>query len=86
MAKKQIWMKYPKPTEHQQKAYEYCVNEGIRISPIASESGSKPSKYFVGISDPRDYKKVYNSRFQYDEDQIWEAVFEACEYYYNKIK
>ncbi len=85
-SKKPTWMKYPAPTEEQEKAYQYCVENAIRISPIAAESGPKPSKYFVGVSDPRDYKKVYKSRFQYDEDQIWDAVYDACLYYYLKRK
>ena len=74
------------PNERQALAYMYCIDNDIIISPIAAEQGMMPAKWYVGISTPDDYKKVYKSKFQYDNNQIWEAMYEMCEYYYNKKK
>ena len=69
-------------TEEQQKYYDYCVKNNIIISPIGIQN--TPGKWYVGISTPDNYKKVYKSKHIYDKDQIWDAMFEMCKYYYDK--
>ena len=77
---------YYNPTELEQLAYEYCVINNIIVSPYPAESGMMPQHWFVGISTPDDYKKIYKSKFKYDNHQIWPAMYEMCVYYYNKRK
>ena len=72
------------PTDHERASYDYCINNDIRISPVASESGPRPRKWFVGVSTPDNFKKVYKSRFEYNNEQIWPEVFKACQFYYDK--
>ncbi len=69
-------------TKEQQLYYEYCIEKNIRISPIGINN--TPGKWYVGISTPENYKKVYKSKHIYDKEQIWDAVFEMCKYYYDK--
>ncbi len=70
------------PTEEQQKYDNYCVNKNIIISPIGINA--TPGKWYIGISTPDNYKKVYKSKFIYDQHQIWEEMFNMCKYYYDK--
>ncbi len=70
------------PTEDQKKYYDYCVNKNIIISPIGINA--TPGKWYIGISTPDNYKKVYKSKFIYDKDQVWEEMFNMCKYYYDK--
>lgn len=72
------------PTSEEKDAYDYCVKNDIRISPVAIGPGMMNEKWYVGISTPENYKKVYKSKFQYDNEQIWPAVYEMCLYYFNK--
>ena len=69
-------------SEEQQKYYDYCVKNNIIISPIGIQN--TPGKWYVGISTPDNYKKVYKSKHIYNKDQIWDAMFEMCKYYYDK--
>ena len=71
-------------TDHDKKAYDYCIENNIIISPVAAETGPRPLKWHVGISTPDNFKKVYKSRFQYDNSQIWPEVFNNMKYYYDK--
>ena len=43
-----------------------------------------PGKWYIGISTPDNYKKVYKSKHIYDKTQVWDAMFEMCKYYYDK--
>ncbi len=72
------------PTSEQQRAYFYCIDNNIIVSPVAAEEGMMPGKWYIGISTPDNYKKIYKSRFKYDNLQVWEAHYEMCSYYYNK--
>ena len=56
------------PTEEEKKAYDYCIRNDIRISPIAAEQGMTPVNWYVGISDPSNYKKIYKSCLLYTSD------------------
>ena len=71
-------------TEKQNKAHEYCINNNIRVSPIAAESGLKVTTWYVGISTPENYKKVYKSPEVYASPEIWDAVSKAEIFYYEK--
>ena len=44
------------PTREEDSAYHYCVDKNIRISPIASDESGK---WYIGVSTPDDFKKVY---------------------------
>ena len=69
-------------SEDQQKYYEYCIKNNIIISPIGIQNTT--SKWYIGISTPDNYKKVYKSKHIYDKDQVLDAMFEMCKYYYDK--
>ena len=70
------------PTDDEFRAYQYCVRRDIRISPIGilGEAG----KWYIGVSTPDSYKKVYNSPHIYDRDTVWHGFYEMCNYYYKK--
>ena len=70
------------PTEEQKKYYNYCVDNNIIISPMGINN--TPGKWYIGISTPDNYKKVYKSKHIYDKTQVWDAMFEMCKYYYDK--
>ena len=80
--------KYKLPDFHiskeQQKYYDYCVKSNIIISPIGIQN--TPGKWYIGISTPDNYKKVYKSKHIYDKNQVWDAMFEMCKYYYDKYR
>jgi hypothetical protein len=69
-------------TKEQQKYYDYCVQNNIRVSPIGIKD--QPGKWYVGISTPDNYRKVYKSKHIYDREQIWDEMFNMCKYYYDK--
>ena len=69
------------PSKDELKWYRYCVRNAIRISPIGTD---KPGEWYIGISDPSNYKKVYNSKHKYDKDTLWISYYEMCKYYYDK--
>ena len=66
------------------KAHSYCIDNNIRVSPIAYEPGMKNKLYHVGVSYPEDYKKIYKSPEVFQEYEIWEEVSKAEIYYYEK--
>ena len=66
----------------EQKAYEYCVNNDIIISPIGISDDA--GKWYIGIATPDNYKKVYKSKHIYDKDTVWISFYEMCKYYYDK--
>ena len=72
------------PSEKERRARDFCMENDIRISPIPVDQGSRPDKWYVGISTPDNYKKVYKSKFQFNNEQIWEEIYKACIYYYDK--
>ncbi len=69
------------PSDEERKWYKYCVDNDIRISPVGTET---PGKWYIGISDPGNYKKVYNSKFIYDKDTVMSEFYKMCYYYYAK--
>jgi hypothetical protein len=81
MAKKQIIdMGYYIPSEKEQKAYSWCINNGIYISPKVSNSSSEwyllvQINNNINIS-PKTYKKV----------EIWKELFNYYVYYYDKYE
>ena len=58
-------------------AYEWCIKNGIRISPMAKDNIS----WWVEISIG---KKTHRSPECFTKDIIWQKVFEFYTYYYNK--
>ena len=75
----------------EQEAHEWCVNNNYRISPVASKTWgykAKPSEksYYIGVSTPESYKKVWKSPEIYGEDEIWDKVSETKIWYYQKYK
>ena len=64
------------------KAYEYCVRNNIRISPVGilGEVG----KWRIGISTPESYKKVYESPEICDKYTVWEVFNRYTKYYYDR--
>ena len=69
------------PSDEERKWYMHCIRNGIIISPIGTDN---PGKWYIGIAEEANYKKVYNSKFIYDKDTIWSEYFNMCKFYYDK--
>ena len=69
-------------SEENRKAYEYCVRNNIRISPIGVVD--KIGYWRIGISTPDNFKKVYESPELCDKYSVWEIFYKYCKYYYEK--
>ena len=80
--KKKIWMPDYTPTDFEQEAYMWGINEGIIISPMGIKANE--SEWHVGISSHWTPKEVTKSPVTYDKNEIWQKVFEYYIYYYEK--
>ena len=72
------------PSEVELRAYHFCVDNNIRISPVPETDGPRPVKWHIGISTPDNHRKIYKSKYKYDNHQVWQAHYEMCLYYYKK--
>ena len=72
------------PSAEETKWYMYCVENNIRISPIAKEKGMGNTEWYIGISFGNNYKKIHKSPSVYTRDNIWEEFYLMCKYYYEK--
>ena len=69
-------------TPKEEQAYLYCVKNDIRISPIGVQGTL--DQWYIGISTPEDYKRVYNSPETCDRHSVWQIFYKYCNYYYEK--
>ena len=71
------------PSKKEQEAYEYCVRNDIRISPVALPDNNI-GQWNIGISTPDNYKKIYRSPEKCDKHSVMEVMYKYCIYYYEK--
>ena len=62
-------------------AYQWCIKNGIKISPFAASSDKVNNEWWVDIETNNLTK---SSPFKYNRDQIWSKIFELYVFYYNK--
>lgn len=60
------------------KAYNWCINNGIYISPFCKEN------YATWYIDIEINGKRNRSPKYYNERELWEVIFNYYKYYYNK--
>lgn len=66
------------PTNKEVKAYIWCINNQIKISPFAKSNNT----WYVDISiNSTSFKR---SRKTWRKTEIWEQIFAGYVYYYNK--
>jgi hypothetical protein len=65
------------PTPEESKAYRWCVNNKIYISPFATGEGT----WYIEI---KMNNKTNRSPLTYGSVSIWIKMFEFYKYYYNK--
>jgi len=63
---------------------KYCIENDIRIAPVPTSQGLYPEEWRVGVSLGSDYKTVYKTPNAYLVDEIWQEVYKAKKYYYDK--
>jgi hypothetical protein len=65
------------PTTDEVKAYRWCINNGILISPFANGAGA----WYIDITMNN---KTNRSPEVYSSTTIWIKLYEFYKYYYNK--
>ena len=80
--KKKTWLPEYSPTEEQQEAYMWGVEEGIIISPMAVKG--KPGTYHIGIASHWKPKDVKYDPVTYEGKEVQEKVFDYYVHYYNR--
>ncbi len=64
-------------TTEERKAYHWCINNGIFISPLATGEGS----WYIEI---KLNNNIHKSPEAYGKTTVWEKLYEYYKYYYNK--
>ena len=72
------------PNEDERKWHNYCVNNGIIISPVPTTQGVYPEEWRIGISFSNNYKKIHETPTVYITDNIWPETFKLMKFYYDK--
>ncbi len=67
------------PTDEEVKAYVWCVNNHIKISPKAI-----PQKNEWKVDIQQHSNKVHTSKEAWGPKEIWQQIYTYYEYYYNK--
>tara|TARA_B100000767_G_C19575927_1_gene455246 strand:+ start:225 stop:470 length:246 start_codon:yes stop_codon:yes gene_type:complete len=62
------------------KAYQWCINNGIYISPFCKENFAW---WYIDIEIN---KKINRSPQAFNPRELWEKIFEYYKYYYNKYE
>ena len=78
MGVKRINMGYHMATSEERKHMQWCINNGIKISPFAHSSN------YEWHIDIEINNKKNRSPYLYKKVQIWEEIFKFYKYYYNK--
>ena len=81
--KKQWWTPMPSynRSPEEEAAYQWCIKNGIKISPFAASSDKVNNEWWVDI-ETNNLKK--RSPYKYNRDQIWSKIFELYVFYYKK--
>ena len=77
MAKRGIDMGFIIPNKEDYRNMQWCIKNGIKISPFAAT-------YFDWFIDITINDKTGRSPQTYKKTIIWEKIFEFYKYYYNK--
>ena len=72
------------PSDIEQMAFEYCIEEGIQIGPLPV-SGHEQT-WVIGISSHWTPKDIKTSPESFGKDEIWSKVYEYMLYYFDKRK
>ena len=67
------------PTSEEAKAYHWCINNGIFISPFATGDAT----WYIDIEINN---KTNRSPDSYGKDTIWIKMYEFYKYYYDKYE
>ena len=78
MRKKKVKQPTYLHNEEQFKAYHWCINNGIKISPFCKENHAT---WYIDIEING---KVNRSPKYYTERELWEVIFNYYKYYYEK--
>ena len=73
----------PDWTDENRKAYHWCVNNGIKISPLAASSEYDNYYFWIDVEVNGAKKR---SPFKYDGKQLNTKIFELYRFYYDKNK
>lgn len=66
------------PTDEQQEAYIYCMNNNIKISPKGING---QNKWYVEVFANG---KWHHSPEKHGPVEVWEVFFNYCKHYYDK--
>ena len=75
---KDNWMPDYAPTVEEQKAYEYCVNNDIRISPKGISGDT--SRYKISIYNDGRWKDSPPMPAK----EVWKTLYKYCIFYHKK--
>ena len=67
-------------TPEELKAYSWCINNGIYISPFCKENGVS---WYIDIEANN---KKNRSPETYSKRELWQTIFKFYKYYYNKYE
>tara|TARA_B100000900_G_C20589194_1_gene720933 strand:+ start:131 stop:394 length:264 start_codon:yes stop_codon:yes gene_type:complete len=81
--KRKTLMAAPKWTKEDKIAYNWCINNGIKIGPWACSSDR--DNYYWWIDVNVNGKKV-RSPYKYNGKQVMDKIFELYRFYYDKNK
>ena len=62
------------------KAYRWCINNGIYISPFCKEN------FVSWYIDVKINGKINRSPAEFDYRELWKTIFNYYKYYYNKYE
>ena len=72
------------PNAEEQRAYVWCVEEGIQVGPLPVKGHEQ--LWVIGISSHWTPHEIKTSPEEFDKKEVWNKVYEYCLYYYNKRK
>jgi hypothetical protein len=78
------WMPHYMASDEEIEWYNFCVNKGIIVSPIANQKGPNPKEWKIGVSFMPNFKKINLTPSVYIADIIWEETYKIMGYYYKK--
>jgi len=70
----------------EQKWFNYCINNNIRISPVPTTRGLQPDKWKIEIrlGPYQKGEKAHRSPLSYDSKEIWPEIYKTMKFYYDK--
>jgi uncharacterized protein YjbK len=80
-------MEYTKTLSlEEQKYFNYCVKNNIRISPVPTTQGLYPDEWKIEIrlGPYKKGEKSHKSPLSYNSKEIWPAINKVRKFYYDK--